>query len=85
MHVQLLKYSKLNRYERAVMKKKKSYKAGIACNKTELIQCITLKLELDNLIMKGISHERQTHTCLIFPFHMCICAITNLSNKGQRK
>lgn len=85
VHVHLLKFAKLNRYERAVMKRKKNYcyKAGIACNKTELIQWITSKL--DNLIMKGMSHERQTNTCLTFPFHTYICAIINLSNKGQRK
>jgi len=35
--------------------------------------------------MKGISHERQTNICLILPFHMCICAIINVSNKGQKK
>lgn len=67
------------------MKRKENYcyKAGTAYNKTELIQCITLKLA--NFIRREISHERQTNTNLSFPFHTCICTIINLSNKGQRK
>lgn len=56
VHIHLLKFAELNRYQRAVMKRKENYcyKAGITCNKTELIQCITLTL--DNLIIKANKH-----------------------------
>lgn len=40
---------------------------------------------LDNPIMKGISHKRQINICLIFPPHIFICGIMNLSNTTQWK
>lgn len=35
--------------------------------------------------MKGITHKRQINICLIFPSHVCICGIMNLSNTTQWK